>query len=464
MRGFFQSMSGRVFLILVLGIVGSAGLTAWLAFGERQQTIGQFRAVRSVEQAEQFVLTLDAIPPAGRVAFSATARRFGLRVELGEELPAANVPRIPDARDATAFVVALREQLGAAYRLVSLYTQPSDCPPPRGRLNPPVADRPLCERVGVTLTDGSTVRMTVLPPRGATPPPRTDFLTWLTLFLLSIGVLAYFVARMTMRPLKQLAQAARDLGNDIDHPPLAEEGAGEIRQATAAFNSMQTRIRQHIQQRTQMLAAITHDLQTPLTRLRLRLEKVADPELRQKLIDDLSATQSMVREGLDLARSMDIAEPLQPLDLDSLLDSVCNDAADAGQKVTLQPEQSRMSVMARPIALRRCLTNLIDNACKYGGYAQVSVQRAMMNGHACARIRILDGGPGIAAEQMSRVFEPFYRVESSRSRNTGGTGLGLTIARNIAEQHGGSIVLANHPNGGLDVTLTLPEKSGLVQP
>ena len=215
---------------------------------------------------------------------------------------------------------------------------------------------------------------------------------------------------------------------------------------------MQARIRQYIFQRTQMLAAITHDLQTPLTRMRLRLEKVGDPDLQERLIGDLSAMQAMVREGLDLARSMDTTETMQALDLDSLLDSVCSDAADSGQHVALKGRAS-MALMGRPLAIRRCLVNLIDNAVKYGQYANVTVERMV----GAARIRIRDGGPGIAPDQMAQVFEPFYRIETSRSRESGGTGLGLTIARNIAEQHGASVALANHAEGGLEVTLIVPE-------
>lgn len=458
MIAFFRSMSGRVFLILLLGILASAALTWWLAFGERQRTIGQFREARAVEQAEQFILTLDAIPAAGRSAFLATARRFGLRAELA---PAAAVGAQPTVGPGNPGNLAgpLGERLGDEYHVVPLGPA-ADCPLPRGWRaetggRPPQA---ACESIAVTLRDNSEVRLMLLPPRNPMPPPRIDFIPTITLFLLSIGLLAYVVARMTMRPLKQLAQAARDLGNDIDQPPLTQQGATEIRQATAAFNAMQSRIRQHIRQRTQMLAAITHDLQTPLTRLRLRLEKVDNESLREKLIEDLSATQSMVREGLELARSMDTAEPMQRLDLDSLLDSVCCDASDAGQRVTLEGK-SRMSVMARPSALRRCLINLVDNAVKYGGFANVTVLRDAADGAPRARIRIQDGGPGIPADQLQKVFEPFYRIETSRSRDTGGTGLGLTIAHNIAEQHAGSLTLANLSQGGLEVTLILPEKS-----
>ncbi|MES2536496.1 MAG: ATP-binding protein [Pseudomonadota bacterium] len=457
MSSFFRSMSGRVFLILLLGIVASVALTWWFAFGERQRAISQYREAHAVERAEQLILTLDTIPAADRDAFLASSRRFGLRIEPA--LPAS--PQAQDPGKQTRFSSALGERLGPDYPLVALPMAAADCPAPRHRprdagASPP---RPGCEVLDVTLRDQSRIRMTVLPARMPAPPPQTGLIGNLALFLFCIGMLAYAVTRMTMRPLKQLAQAANDLGNDLAHPPLAPHGTSEIRQASAAFNTMQARIRQHIQQRTQMLAAITHDLQTPLTRLRLRLEKVADPALRDQLIGDLSAMQDMVREGLELARSMDSAEPLQALDLDSLLDSVCADAADAGHDVTLEG-RTGMSVMARPMALRRCLVNLIDNAVKYGQFAHVRVRREPARHDAGARvdIQIRDGGAGIAADQLQKVFEPFYRIDTSRSRTTGGTGLGLTIARNIAEQHGGSIMLANHAEGGLEVQLILPEK------
>jgi len=202
-----------------------------------------------------------------------------------------------------------------------------------------------------------------------------------------------------------------------------------------------------------MLAAIAHDLQTPLTRLRLRLEKVPDSELREKLITDLSATQSMVKEGLELARSMDAAEPFELLDLDSLLDSVCSDAVEAGQDVT-HSGQSGVSIMARPSDLRRCLTNLVNNAIQYGKFAHVLAKREGPN----VVISVIDGGPGIPEDQLERVFDPFYRLDPSRSRESGGTGLGLTIARNIAEKHGGILKLRNHHKDGLGLEAYLALK------
>jgi signal transduction histidine kinase len=441
----FSSMSGRVFAILLLGIVGSAMLTSWLAFGERQKTISQFRDTHAVDRAEQLVLALDALPAANRETFLKTAPRLGLRVT---PLNVGDTEQVPNS----TYVIALGERLGTPFKVYSLPYKPEYCPRlAKGNHT----DHLPCEALGITLNDGSGLRLTIVPPRNQMPPMRPEFIWYLLLFLCSIALLAYLVSRMTMRPLNQLAQAATDLGQDINRPPLPEQGSSEILQATRAFNAMQDRIRQHIQQRTHMLAAITHDLQTPLTRLRLRLEKVGDAELRDKLVGDLADMQMMVKEGLDLARSMDNNEPLKPLDLDSMLESVCIDASDAGQDVTVNGK-SNSTVMARPQALRRCLNNLIDNAVKYGHHAKLSVEINSVAGKKMVVILIRDGGNGILEDQLKKVFEPFYRVETSRSRDTGGTGLGLTIAQNITQQHGGSLQLSNLPEGGLEVRLSLP--------
>jgi signal transduction histidine kinase len=276
----------------------------------------------------------------------------------------------------------------------------------------------------------------------------------IVVFVGCLLALAYAVARMATRPLDDLASAAARLGSDIDASPLPERGPGEVRAATAAFNAMQGRIRRDVRERTSMLAAITHDLQTPVTRLRLRLEKVADDELRAKLIDDLSVMSDTIREGLDLARSLDEREPLAHVDLDSLLESLCADAQEAGHDVTLDG-RTTVSVLCAPNSLRRCVMNLMDNALAYGRFARV--QSAAAGGRAVVRIR--DGGPGIPEDRLQAVLDPFVRIETSRSRETGGTGLGLTIANNIAKRLGGTIALRNCPEGGLEVTLDLPASS-----
>lgn len=477
MMAFLRSMAGRVFLILLVGVLAATLLTWWLAFGERQRAFAQVRDQRLAELIEQTVSSLDGLAPEARAQQLENNRRFGLRYALIPTLDAHE--KLQGGR--TPFTKVLGERLAPEFTLTPLKASPDSCPAPRPRGGPggpygpetankpppepvkpapelpsPWADapRPPCEVAAVRLQDGSYLRIGVLPPRSPAPPLPPELPLYILLFLLSIGALVLAVTRMTVRPLRQLAKAALALGDDVHRPPLPLAGATEIRQATSAFNAMQARIRKQIQQRTEMLAAITHDLQTPLTRLRLRLEKVDDPELREKLIEDLANTQAMVKEGLTLARSMDSSEPMQPMDLDSLLDSVCSDAVEFGQDVELIG-QSRMTVRARPMEMRRCLTNLVDNAVKYGYAARVQVTASA----GTAIIRISDKGPGIPEDQLERVFEPFYRLEASRSRETGGTGLGLTIARNIIEQHGGAIALANRTEGGLEVKLSLPAYS-----
>ena len=450
MRAFLGSMTGRVFATLLLGILLTAALTQLLADAERQRVIDEFRDLHNLDRAEQLIMATEIVPESARKAYLDVANRPGMQLADVDVHPGALAPANSE------FAQALATRMGKGYAMRSLAMRPAACATAReqpivfGLLR--MKWRGTCESISVRLRDGDELVLSVLPPRSATSPQRTDYTGTISIFLVSVAFLAYLVARMTTRPLKQLAQAAKDLGNDINHPPLDLTGADEIRQASAAFNAMQARIRQYIFQRTQMLAAITHDLQTPLTRMRLRLEKVSEPELQERLIGDLSAMQAMVREGLDLARSMDTNEAMQMLDLDSLLDSVVADAAESCQRVTLTGHAG-MALLGRPMDLRRCLVNLIDNAVKYGHAARVSVDR--ING--AARIRIRDAGPGIPGGELARVFDPFYRVETSRSRESGGTGLGLTIARNIAEQHGGSISLANHPEGGLEATLMLPE-------
>jgi signal transduction histidine kinase len=444
MKTFFRSMTSRVFLVLIVGVIVSTMLALGLAIGERQRMLRQFRDFHAAERVAQFLISIETIPSQQRALFYSAASGVGMRAEPAGPNDAKVEPR-------SDLAARLSERLPPGYEIASTPSNATDCSGigrPRHRRP---ENRALCEALLVTLSDGERLRLTILPPPPPPVAPRLDYQTYGILFLLSIGIVAALVARMTMRPLKQLAQAATELGHDIERPPLPERGATEIRQAAVAFNAMQARIQHHIKQRGHILAAITHDLQTPLTRLRLRLEKVTDADLREKLIGDLAAMQSMVREGLELARSMESAEQAQRLDLDSLIDSVCADATDAGQSVTTSGK-TNISLLARPIALRRCLTNLIDNAVKYGRSAEVSAARE----GAFAIIRIRDKGEGIPESELQKVFEPFYRLEDSRSRETGGTGLGLTIARNIAEQHGGAIRLENHPNGGLEVTLSLP--------
>lgn len=449
MRNFLGSIANRVFVILLAGILVATGVTALLAQRERDGAMNQMRLNHSADRVVQLVVALDQATPEVRPVILQTAANFGVAAGMADDLEALG------GSDG-ALVDLLKSRLGM-HRQIMLKQQTGCQPRPERLPRFQRANPGDCQVVLIGLSDGHLLRVQ-LRQGGATTGGKDKLpiglpSAYLALFLALIGLLAWLVARMTARPIRQLAQAAGALGSDLDRAPLPETGPTEIRQAASAFNAMQARIRRQVQHRTHMLAAITHDLQTPLTRLRLRLEKVGDDELRTKLIDDLSVMQSMVREGLELARSMDSQEPRQRLDLDSLIDSVCADATDAGQDVELSGP-SGVRLMAQPNALRRCLTNLLDNAIKYGRLARVTVVREPER----VVIRIRDAGPGLPPDQLEAVFDPFFRLETSRSRDTGGTGLGLTIARNIAEAHGGTLVLNNPAEGGLEAVLALPAR------
>lgn len=456
MQGFLGSMAGRVFLALLAGIILAVAVTAFLSGLERKRAFSQMNESRVVERVAELVSLLDSVPAGARNGIVGDRRLmrgfFDVRWSADRRGP----------QDA-ALAAALRAQLGDDSKLAVIRVPDTQCPEFRRhdrdghRLSdkpPGPRFRPECRAISLTLQDGTPFSFVM--HTGMVPPPRMKLIRWQSPYLLffaaCVALLAYGVARMATGPIARLAQAAKALGEDFDQPPLDEgSGPAEVRRAAAAFNAMQARIRGHLHERTQMLAAISHDLQTPLTRLRLRLEKVSDEALRAKLIEDMTAMQDMVREGLDLARSLDVPEAVQTLDLDALIGSVCADLADAGMDVTAEGRAS-VPVRANPTALRRCLSNVIENAVKYGGYARV---RAQTQGGR-ARITVRDGGPGIPQGELEKVFEPFYRLEVSRSRETGGTGLGLPIARNIATRLGGTLTLRNHPQGGLEAELQLP--------
>jgi signal transduction histidine kinase len=273
----------------------------------------------------------------------------------------------------------------------------------------------------------------------------------LAVLLASVIVLTLLAVRWLTRPLAVLATAADALGRDMHRPPLPEEGPAEVRRAAAAFNTMQARLQVHLREREQMLAAVSHDLRTPITRLRLRTELIGDEALRVKFARDLAEMEAMTAAALDFLRGARVDEPVQPVDVLALLESLQADLEEAGHAVQVQ-DQVMAPYLARPLALKRLLTNLIENAVKYGERAAVRVE----DNAAQLRIIVADNGPGIAEAEIERVFEPFYRVEGSRSRATGGVGLGLSVARDIARAHGGELTLRNRAGGGLEAILTLP--------
>lgn len=281
-------------------------------------------------------------------------------------------------------------------------------------------------------------------------------LAWLfALGLLVLLPLAWLFARALSAPIQRFAQAAQRLGSDTSAPPVPREGPREMRQAVDAFNAMQARINRLLQERTHMIGAIAHDLRTPLTRLSFRLDGLPSP-LDEKVEADIQEMKSMISAALDFIRDRSLGVHRERLDFRLLVESVADDMADVGHAVTLL-DGPAITMHGDPLALRRAVMNLVDNGLKYGQ----SVRMRLRTTAAECVLEIDDDGPGIADAMQSQVFEPFFRLEASRNRDTGGIGLGLATVRAIVLEHGGSIALRNRKDGGLRVALTLPLGQGL---
>ncbi len=300
-------------------------------------------------------------------------------------------------------------------------------------------------RVSVQLHDETWLNF-LAPGRPPEPLWRPGFYAPLLAGVLAVMLLSILAVRYAARPLAVLAAAAQRLGRDVGAPPVPEEGPREVRAAARAFNEMQTSLRRFVEDRTQMIAAISHDLRTPITRLKLRAEFVDDDEQRAKMLADLDEMEAMIASTLAFARDDATREPRAPVDIAAMLNGL---ASDFGATYS---GPDRLVIQAGPMALKRAFANLLENAQAYAGDARVSLAEA----HDGVEIVIDDDGPGIPEAERERVFAPFYRIEHSRNRETGGAGLGLAVARSALRAHGGDIALTNRPEGGLRITITVP--------
>ena len=302
----------------------------------------------------------------------------------------------------------------------------------------------------VTLPDGDRVAFRTFSPRGTPPFPR-HFILELGLLTVMLSIVLYAMTRTITRPLADLATAADAVGRGTAVQPLQERGARELKRATRAFNAMQERLNRYLDSRTRVLAAMSHDLRTPITRLRLRVESIEDEALRARCVEDLDEMTRMVSGALSLFRGLNDDEAAVAVDINALLEELQRRYGEVNASVTIEG-RAAAPFSGKPLALKRCLGNLVDNALQYGGNATIAVTDSDDE----LTIRVLDDGPGIPEGELERVFEPFYRLESSRNRATGGTGLGLSIARDVAQAHGGSLTLTNRSAGGLEAKLVLP--------
>jgi signal transduction histidine kinase len=462
MRWFPQSLTGRLVLVLLGGLLLAQLLGAAILLRDRATVLYQASGLAAAQRIAGIVRVFDTLTPEQRRLMLPAVSSADLRVSLGES-------PVPESANDDGLHVApmraiLRRALGDQRPLRIALLAPGTLPDDAGHMAMPgggtmmgmhmgfmgpMAFPGMAFQVQAQLQDGRWITLTQRLPEETFAWPYKLLLT-LAVLLVSVIALTLLAVRWLTRPLGVLATAADELGRDIRRAPLAEQGPVEVQRAAAAFNTMQARLQTYLREREQMLAAVSHDLRTPITRLRLRAELIEDEALRAKFARDLAEMESMTTAALDFLRGAHVSEALQPVDVAALLESLQSDMEEAGHAVQVHA-QATAPYPARPLALKRCLTNLIENAIKYGKSAEVRLED---DGREL-RITVADHGPGIPEAELERVFEPFYRVESSRSRETGGVGLGLSVARDIVRAHGGELTLRNRPAGGLEAVVTL---------
>jgi signal transduction histidine kinase len=427
-------------LLVSLAVVQIAGLTihALDRIGLQVQADQRAALVRALVLYRNVVLSA---PDQRERLVADYGQQGGMRSHLLQDLPNRDMPPLPQPMQRLLRADVQLVPIPASLRPRPLMLLGGEA---YGRLH-----------IAMRLPDANWLDVTVPLP---TPRPwhSPTFLLAFLLMTAAAGVLIVWATRRLIRPIGTLAAAADRLGRDVNADPLPETGPLELAQAARAFNTMAARLRRFVADRTFLLTAIGHDLKTPITRLQLRAEFIEDEELRAKMQADLDELMAMVRSTLEFGRDVATDEPLFPVDLASLVRTVADEAADLRPDLASHVDVTgpdHLAVPVRPMALKRALANLVGNALKYGGAAHIALGARP----PVVTVTIEDDGPGLAPEEIERVFQPFYRVETSRNRETGGTGLGLPIARNILRAHGGDVTLANRPGGGLRATITLPQ-------
>jgi len=437
-----QTLVGRTLLVLISSLLvtqGGGALLFWLAHQELAERLD----IRQIaERIASIVQLIEQTPEDDRARLARGLDRPGLKVGWGKT---AILPGSGRILAETPLQDELQRRLPGHVLRAGLRPPPQiqDSGPQPGAGFGHTGSLQLL--AAVTLEDQTWLNFVIPFPENERLWRPHEF--WpLGLGLLVVLVLAVLAVRHAVKPLTILTKAADRLGRDVMAPPVQIFGPREVMAAATAFNRMQARLRRFIEDRTEMMAAISHDLRTPITRLKLRAEFVEDEEQRLKILADLDEMETMISSTLAFARDDSAREPKGPVDLVGLLVDLC----DQFQASYQGPDD--LTMIAGGNGLKRAFANLIDNACKYGGGARV----ILATGKDTAEILIEDDGPGIPVAEMESVFAPFYRLESSRNRETGGTGLGLAVARSAVRANGGDIVLTNRPQGGLSARVTLP--------
>ncbi|HDT6597093.1 TPA: ATP-binding protein [Raoultella ornithinolytica] len=431
MRLWPASLRSRLMLMIFFTLLLANALTLSLLLYERMSSARSVMLGNLEYDVATSVAILDRLPAAERPQWLARLARGNYRYRLSAGV-SGHYPDSWRSRDA---VRSLQEALSGSYP-VSIIAVPG----PREHI-----------QAHITLHDGAPLSIDLWPRLPAIARWLPAVLIVQFLLLLAC---AWYAVRQVVRPMTRFTRAIDALQPANSAPGMmAEQGPVEVQHAARAFNAMQTRIRDHLQERARILAAISHDLQTPITRMKLRLEMTDAPELRDKLLQDLDNMSRLIREGIAFARSAQpLEEKRQRLDLNAFLDSIALDYADVGRPVAFIPAEEGRVVLTQPQALRRIMTNLIDNGLKFAERVDIRLSYAM-NGDPI--IQVMDNGPGIPEASLEEVLQPFFRLENSRNRETGGTGLGLAIAAQLTSQMPGTLRLGNRPEGGLEAIIRL---------
>lgn len=461
------SMAGWLILLIVLGLGVSQAVTVAIHYDSRREAQLLLENVRIAERVVAVTRAIDLLRLEERPAIAVGVSKSGLIVawEPGNAVN-INKPR----NDRAQLIAEVIDQRHEGLRLLGIEADYFPAPwsfaasenpfgtlfserinDVRGRIRDVLDQNPGEGVYVISLQLSDRTWVNIAAPDVQTVPAWSTATTALIIgTLIVVLALSIIGIRRLTAPLNTLTKAAERLGRNVNAPPLPEAGSPDVIQAIHAFNDMQDRIRRFVEDRTRMIAAISHDLRTPITRMRLRAELIGESEQQQKMLADLAEMETMIASTLSFAREDANPEPRQRVDLVELMQAVCADIPQA--KLSTEPPPAPVLIDAQPVALRRGFTNLIDNAVRYGDEARITLGSDDRN----IIVTIDDNGPGIPEEQIDRVFRPFYRLDSSRSRDTGGTGLGLAVARTVFRAHGGDVLLANRSGQGLRATVTLP--------
>ena len=465
------SMAGWLILLIVLGLGVSQAVTIAIHYDSRREAQLLLENVRIAERVVAVTRAIDLLRLEERPAIAVGVSKSGLIVawEPGNAVN-LNKPR----NDRAQLIAEVIDQRHEGLRLLGIEADYFAAPwsltatenlgaifdervnDVRGRIRDIVDQNPGDGIYVISLQLADRTWVNIAAPDVQTVPAWSTATTALIIgTLIVVLALSILGIRRLTAPLSTLTQAAERLGRNVYAPPLPEAGSTDVIQAIRAFNDMQDRIRRFVEDRTRMIAAISHDLRTPITRMRLRAELIGKSEQQQKMLADLAEMETMIASTLSFGREDANTESRQSVDVVELLRAICADIPQAKIPVE-QSAALATKIDGQPVALRRGFTNLIDNAVRYGNQALIGLGGDDNN----IVVTIDDDGPGIPEEQLDRVFRPFYRLDSSRSRDTGGTGLGLAVARTVFRAHGGDVVLSNRSTGGLRTTVTLPRAGG----